>query len=95
MDFTAEDVLKIIRTCKKQGISEFSLGELKLSFGPKPVHEPVIPYNPSDPEREKELLADRELEIKQAMLDDLRLSDPYEYEQLICKDQEEEKIATQ
>ncbi len=89
---TASDVIKIIRECRRQGISEFSLGELKLSFGPKPTPEPeVAPQNPPNPELEKELLQQRELELKQAQLDALRLNDPYAYEQLMCLDQEEEQ----
>ncbi len=95
---TVTEIEKIIKTCRKQGVSEFSLDGLKLTFGPKPEKAQAPPPEiEENPEFAKAILEQRELEIKQQKLDELRLADPYTYEQMICNDQDDEEpsIASQ
>lgn len=97
MDLTATEVIRIMQACRKTGVHDFSLGELKLSFGPKP--EPTAADNPPDLVQNEEDLRERELELKQSQLDELRISDPYAYEQMICMDNDkqdkEQSLGTQ
>lgn len=99
-DFTATDIIQLIKACRKQGVCDFSLGELKLSFGaPKDKGTPTLP-NPAPSEKEEdELLLQKECELKQEKLEELRLSDPLAYEEMIMMDndnpREEQSLGTQ
>lgn len=98
MEYTPTEVIKIIKACREQGVSEFSLGELKLSFGAASEAVPPPPPNLPNPEAEAQAFAQHEADLKQERLEELKLSDPYEYEQLICMDrdgEEENSVGTQ
>lgn len=91
---TATEIMKIIKACNKHGVSEFCLDGLKLSFGTKLEAVPSAPLSvqiEENPEFAKSILEQREYELKQQRLDEMRLADPYTYEQMICRDKDDEE----
>lgn len=92
-------VIEIIRACKDSGVSRFKLGELELEFGasaavspaplpPAPEAKPgFVPAPILSPEEQAQLDAERlkdlEAQAKQEFLSELRLEDPYAFEQLM------------
>jgi len=87
---SSEDVVKIIKACKKAGISEFKFGELQLVFGEKqskvsskPLDDGKAEPFEQNPTTEEERKAERETEIEleeQEELQSLAISDPLEFE---------------
>lgn len=82
---TASEIIKIIKQAKRLGVSHFQLGELKLRFGDAAQ---IVKANP---ENEISAREEHENEIKSEQLENLRLSDPFTYEQMMCNDLDEKE----
>lgn len=89
MDIKISDIIKVIECCHRQGVREFQLNDLKLSFAaleaklPAEIETPTI--IPPAPERVKEDLEKEGARVKQEQMELLMLEDPFAYEQLILE----------
>lgn len=80
------DVLQIIKACRAEGVSKLRYGELELELGAAPT-----PTFPEDPQLAKSNLLENELRVKESDLENLRLEDPLQYEELIRSRELEDK----
>jgi hypothetical protein len=93
VDLKISDIIKLIKTCKEQGVQNLDGFGLKLAFFENASHkveeDVKIEEVPSEvvEVRKKEDLELNEIELKMEKLADLRLTDPYQYEQLIALDE--------
>lgn len=76
---TTTEILQIIEGCKGAGIAEFSHDGLNFKFlrQQDAVEDPVIT---------KKQLEENEFRQKMAELENLRLTDPLQYEELLAND---------
>lgn len=83
---TADDICKIIQSCRKNKVSRFQLESLKLEFSPEPeiIEKEILKdLHIQQPEI---LLKDKVLMQKEAyenLLEESKLADPSLYEELI------------
>lgn len=83
-DLSTVDVLEIIKACRKNGVAAFSHRGLKFRLmGDDGFSQPLRPQKRLSPAEEERRLPEMEMRLKQQDLGELRLRDPYEYEQLI------------
>lgn len=83
---TISEITELIKICKETGIRHYEGNGLKFDFGPS---EP-IPVNlvavAADPAFEQRNLEEEEIRIRQTDLEEMKIRDPYMYEQLIAFD---------
>lgn len=85
---TSSEVISLIAACQTHKVLKFKLDGLEFSFGPNdPVALAPVVSGPLDPQVESETLEQLAEEARQVHLDNLRLSDPLQYEQLISENQ--------
>lgn len=87
---TSEDIVKIIKACKKTDISEITIGDVHMVFGVKqskvlssPLDDGTVKPFEQSPMTEEERTVERETEFEleqQEELQQLAISDPLEYE---------------
>jgi hypothetical protein len=83
---SSSDIIDIIRASYESGVRELEFQGLRVSFEekPKPL-EMVITAAPHTPESLERDLEENEFEVKQKMLDELMISDPLKYEELLTQ----------
>jgi len=85
-----KEISDIIDLCKRAGVSKFSLGDLCLEFG-RPTKSELSATAASEQalsdevhlRQTKESLELRELRLRENQLEELLLTDPLKYEELI------------
>lgn len=88
MSYSAEELISIIKTCSKAGISTLKVGEMELKFAQSssvlPQETVEIPHNsvqnPSEIDPEDEIL------LKEQRQMEMLLSNPEGYEELLAKE---------
>lgn len=93
---SSEEVCKILDACAKKGVIELKFGPLEVRFQPKAQSHPkkapgpIIPAHPEPEnilqeqrEAEKAELLREEIRTKEDEVDELVLTDPLKYEELI------------
>lgn len=89
---TSIEIISLIAACQMHKVLNFKLDGLEFSFGPNdPVALAPVVSGPVDPQVEKDNLEQLADEARQVHLDNLRLSDPLQYEQLISENQLEQQ----
>ncbi len=84
MDMTSTDIIEVMKACRDLGVRHFEGNGLKLEFGPSADAKPVL--GEADPAQSERILSEVELRIKQEQLENLKIEDPFAYEELIAKD---------
>lgn len=86
----AKDVVSILEACAKARVLSLQYGALSATFSP----EGYIPSSPTgwptsviSQEDQKRIMAEHESRLKQDELENLRLSDPELYEEMVLQDQ--------
>ncbi len=95
MELTAQDICKIIRSCKDNAVKVFEYGNLKVRFSSHPLVDAPKPMGhtfsgkPSSDEvdkarstEEEEFLLSETVLTKEAELSDLLITEPEKYEAL-------------
>lgn len=84
----ARDIIEIISACRKNGVGHFDFNGLTLRFLEMPPEETKL-FEPDDPEavraRFEHDLKFNEAQTREEELENLRLSNPLEYEELIAR----------
>lgn len=92
MGYSVNELCEIIKTCRKYGVADVQIADLKLQFA---SHDPQSPE--ARPVRltkeqkakaeaiERENFEDNEARIREEQLEYLKLSDPLAYEELIAR----------
>lgn len=83
---TSTEIIEVIQACRNLGVRHFEGNGLKLEFGLPPEAAPQKVVGIEDPAAAQRAIDEGELRVKQELLDNLKLEDPYEYEQLIAQD---------
>lgn len=93
MNYSAEELVSVIKACSKSGVSSLKVGEMELIFGKKPEEEeflaPVVNKVVPSSEIESEIREiDQvdELLVKEQRQVEMLLSDPERYEELLAKE---------
>lgn len=82
-NLSVKEVVEIITACRKQGVLALSFRGLKFRLGEVSGGGFKRKAPRPDPETEKRRIAGMESRLKEDELAELRLRDPFEYEQLI------------
>jgi hypothetical protein len=90
-NFTAKDISTIIKACKDSGVRSLDCGGLKLSFEPEEreiapmagAHQEELIVGPQESMPERELSSEDEEELNELELQNLMISDPVGYENLM------------
>jgi hypothetical protein len=95
---TSKDVCKIIETAHNFGVSTLSFGDLKLEFHkvepkselaalqPEPSNTPLAKQTPEkQKEDEERMLLEANVLAREAELEQLLISDPEKYEELVAQ----------
>lgn len=88
MNFSAEELVRIIEVCSRSGVQLFKSGDLEVNFGR--VHAPTIEpvFIPEEVKRvaesqAREAIEKEEVGYKQEELADMLINDPARLEELI------------
>ena len=90
MELDTKKISAIIKACGKAGVQEFSLGELRITFGTKT--DPDLSVSPlsgealSDEDHRKlneQSLEQDEVRTRENQMEELLITDPAQYERLI------------
>lgn len=87
---TTNEIISLIDKCAERKVLNFKLDGLEFSFGLAAEPERTAPLQPVDPKVEQEAIEELAEIARQTQLDNLRLSDPLQYEQLIAENQLEQ-----
>lgn len=82
MGMTATEILEVLKMCRELGVTHFEGNGLKLEFGQKEA--PILGVE--DAKASQRSIDETEIRIKQEELENLKLTDPYTYEQIIAHD---------
>ncbi len=87
---SAKELCDLIKTCAKNGVNTFHIGNIKLEFGKvdQPIQSPIILTQTSvDETQAVKISAEAERQMSfdrlQQEVDELKLSDPLAYEKFI------------
>jgi len=87
------DIVKIIKACRKNGVKELSIGDVKLVFSDSKAIEHKKPagdteISPVSPglaqEVEQEAIKEAEVRLKNEEITNMLIENPFEMEQLIA-----------
>lgn len=78
---TVTEVLQVIEACQKCRVKHFELDGLKLDFDDTPTIKHVVA---DDPVAAAENLERNSIVIKMEQLEEMKLRDPYVYEQIVA-----------
>lgn len=92
-DLSAKELVKLIKACRANGVSQLSFGDIRLEFGTKTmpsIEQPsTIQTKDVDQAKVEEIaIKDREkseLEIRQEQLEFMQLENPALFEQLLIE----------
>lgn len=83
---TISEITDLIKICKETGIRHYEGNGLKFDFGPSEPPPVVAAPNVADPAFEQRNLEEEEIRIRHTDLEEMKIRDPYMYEQLIAFD---------
>lgn len=88
MNFSADEVIRVIEVCSRSGVQLFKSGDLEVHF--RNIHAPIIApvYVPEEvvkvaESQAREELEKEEVEYKREELEDMLINDPARLEELI------------
>ena len=88
MNFSAEELIRIIEVCSRNGVQLFKSGDLEVEF--RTIHAPTIEpvFVPEEikhvaESQAREELEKEEVEYKREELEDMLINDPVRLEELI------------
>jgi restriction endonuclease Mrr len=94
---SATEICAILEACGKSRVLSFNYGALNVTFAPEGYVKPEVElafrhtaegWTPTQvKEAEKTMYAEQEQRLKQEELENLKLSDPEMYEELVLQDQ--------
>jgi hypothetical protein len=90
--FSADDLCRIIDSCAKQGVKEFSVGGVELRFHDAPPAQQKV-LTPDHARNDKEALLHSELLEKEDRVAMMILEDPEEFERQLVAGELEELIS--
>lgn len=88
-----DDLLRLMHAMKETGVAVLQHGGLRLereTQGGGPSATIPAPLLETEPQDDK-IPADLELEVRERQLDEMRLMDPFQYEQALLRDDIQEK----
>lgn len=77
------DIVTILQTCKNTGVSQFTLGDLQISFTPREAAS--RPPSPEDFELETQRRLDEDEDLEALEMQNLLITDPEAYEDRMRK----------
>ena len=88
---TGNDIRDIIKICGDSGVSMFKYGKLEIRFGSSQSPAREIPESiPQFQEVEAAALLDGEAEIREGQLEEMIVSDPVQFEELMKQNELED-----
>jgi len=82
-DLTSQEICEIIKTCSEGNVNHFSYSGLEISFKGFVAPNPTICDNIIG--GEETLLGQTELDWKDEELVEMKITDPFQYEQLLAE----------
>lgn len=91
MNFKINEMIRLIKVCAQVGVSEFSFGEIKVSFAQHKndakmedgIILPPVPDHIHD-ERERQDMEKIEIGLRESEIEELKIRDPFKYEELVA-----------
>lgn len=87
IDLYTKDIVEIIKACRKEGVAALDFGDLHLRFAESAAETVKLKGIRPDPVTEARRIPEMEIQVREHELEELRLRDPYEYEQLVAQNE--------